>query len=77
MAEYQATLEQLRQLTPHDPVVVGALASAYAMNDRPTLALQTFRRFLERWPDDAGAAKARKGATEWSKSLMRSWQRWG
>ena len=64
MAEYQATLEQLSHLTPHDPVVVGALASAYAMNDRPTLALQTFRRFLERWPDDAGAAKARKGAAE-------------
>jgi tetratricopeptide (TPR) repeat protein len=64
MAEYQAILEQLSQLTPHDPEVVRGLAGAYAANDHPMLALRTFRRFLERWPDHAGAAKVREGAAE-------------
>lgn len=64
MPEYQATLEQLCALDPDDPEFVLGLASAYAANDRPTLALRTFRQFLERWPDHAEAAKAREAAAK-------------
>jgi tetratricopeptide (TPR) repeat protein len=64
MREYQATLEQLCVLEPDDPEFVLGLASAYAANDRPTLALRTFRQFLERWPDHADADKAREAAAK-------------
>ena len=64
MREYQATLEQLCVLEPDDPEFVLGLASAYAANDRPTLALRTFRQFLERWPDHADGAKAREAAAK-------------
>jgi tetratricopeptide (TPR) repeat protein len=64
MREYQAALEQLCVLEPDGPEFVLGLASAYAANDRPTLALRTFRQFLERWPDHADADKAREAAVK-------------
>ena len=64
MPEYQATLEQLCALEPDDPEFVLGLASAYAANDRPTLALRTFRQCVERWPDHAEADKAREAAAK-------------
>ena len=64
MPEYQATLEQLCELGPDDPEFALGLAGAYAANDRPTLALRTFRRFLERWPEHAAADKAREATVK-------------
>ncbi len=64
MPEQQAVLEQLSELRPDDPDSLLALAGAYAANDRPTLALKTFRCFIERWPEQADAENARQAAAQ-------------
>jgi tetratricopeptide (TPR) repeat protein len=58
--DYQRASERLIQLTPDDADVTLGLAGAYALNTRPALALRTFRRFIERFPDDPRAADVRK-----------------
>jgi tetratricopeptide (TPR) repeat protein len=58
MHGYQRACERLIKLLPNDPDVTVGLAGAYLTNFRPALALRTFRRFVERWPDDPRAAHA-------------------
>lgn len=54
---YQHAIERLSKLAPDDPEVALGLAGAYMTNLKPILALRSFRRFLERWPDDERAAE--------------------
>jgi tetratricopeptide (TPR) repeat protein len=49
---YQAAVERLLRITPNDVDLTLALGGAYLANLYPALALRTFRRALERWPDD-------------------------
>ena len=60
---YLDVCERLDRLNPHDPDLTYALASAYMVNVRPASALQTYRRFLDRWPQHEHAAEARKTLT--------------
>lgn len=48
---YEGACERLLKLIPDDPDLTLMLAGAYLTNLRPVLALHTFRRFLQRWPD--------------------------
>jgi tetratricopeptide (TPR) repeat protein len=64
MKGYQRACERLLPLEPDDPDVTIGLAGAYMLNVRPSLALRTFRRFLERFPDDPRAPDARKTVAE-------------
>ena len=57
---YQAVCEQLLKLTPRDPDITLMLAGAYLTNMRPALALRTFHRFLDRWPDHDQAGEVRE-----------------
>jgi tetratricopeptide (TPR) repeat protein len=61
---YQAACEQLVRVTPNDSDTTLGLAGAYLLNTRPALALQTFRRFLGRWPEHERADDARKAARD-------------
>jgi tetratricopeptide (TPR) repeat protein len=61
---YQHACERLVQLIPHDPDATLGLAGAYLLNSRPALALRTFRRFAERFPDHPRAADATKNAAD-------------
>jgi len=61
---YQVVCEQLLRLTPDDPDVTLMLAGAYLTNMRPALALRTFRRFLDRWPDHDQADEVRKAVAD-------------
>ncbi len=57
---YQVVCEQLLKLTPHDPDITLMSAGAYLTNMRPMLALRTFHRFLDRWPDHDRADEVRE-----------------
>jgi predicted Zn-dependent protease len=59
MRGYQTAAERLLRVTPNDPELTLALAGAYLGNIYPVLALQTFRRLVERWPDHEHAADVR------------------
>jgi len=61
---YQVACEQLLRLTPRDPDIALMLAGAYLTNMRPMLALRTFYRFLDRWPDHERAGEAREMVAE-------------
>jgi tetratricopeptide (TPR) repeat protein len=56
---YQDVCERLLKLTPDDPDITLMLGGSYLTNLRPMLALRTFRRFLDRWPDHERAAEVR------------------
>jgi len=60
MEDYQNACERLIRLTPGDPDVNLGLAGAYLSNVRPVLALRTFQRFLERFPEHPRAGEVRK-----------------
>ncbi|HZR98314.1 MAG TPA: tetratricopeptide repeat protein [Chloroflexota bacterium] len=60
MHGYQHAAERLLRVTPNDPDVMLGLAGAYLANIYPTLALRTFRRVLERWPEHERAAEIRE-----------------
>jgi len=62
--QYASVMERLVRLRPDDPKLNLALAGARILNLRPVLALQSFRRFLERWPNDEQADLARKTLEE-------------
>jgi len=64
MLRYQNACERLIRLTPGDPDVNLGLAGAYLSNVRPVLALRTFQRFLERFPEHPRAGEVRKTAAE-------------
>lgn len=61
---YQRAAERLLRLTPNDPDLTLGLAGAYLGNIYPALALRTFRRALERWPDDERADEVRAQVAE-------------
>jgi tetratricopeptide (TPR) repeat protein len=56
---YQRAAERLLRVTPNDPDLMIGLAGAYMGNLYPALALRTFRRALERWPEHERAADVR------------------
>lgn len=61
---YEAVCRRLLKITPNDPDLTLMLAGAYITNLRPALALRTFRRFLDRWPDHERADDARQTLAE-------------
>jgi len=60
MRRYEQACEQLLPFRADDPDVTLGLAGAYLKNARPALALRTFRRFLERWPEHERVADVRE-----------------
>lgn len=50
MLHYQYACERLIEIQPNNADATLGLAGAYMANVRPMLALQTFRRFIEIWP---------------------------
>ncbi len=62
----------LSKLEPHDPEVQLGLAGAFMTNIYPALALQTFRRFLARFPDHARAAEIRQIVADLEQGLAES-----
>jgi Flp pilus assembly protein TadD len=60
--DYRGVLRALVRLIrfdPDDPDLAVSLAGAYLSNERPALAMRTFRRFVERWPKSEQADYAR------------------
>jgi tetratricopeptide (TPR) repeat protein len=57
---YEHAIGRLIRLDPRDPDLNYGLATAYLMNDRPVLALQTFQDALRRWPSHPNADLVRK-----------------
>ncbi|HET6384499.1 MAG TPA: tetratricopeptide repeat protein [Armatimonadota bacterium] len=57
---YAAACERLLKLAPDDPGILTMLASAYLNLEQGAQAFLTFRRFLERWPDDSRAPEVRE-----------------
>lgn len=74
---FQVVSEMLRKVLPDDPEVLLSLAGAYLDNARPALAAQTFRHFLERWPEHPRAADARRAEDELEASLRGTLVGWG
>ena len=77
MRRYQPLAERLIRIRPDDPDLTVSLAGAYLSNFRLGLALRTFRRFLQRWPDHARAAAARKTVDELMPQLQEELERLG
>ncbi len=69
MQSYQNAAERLLKLTPKDADLTLGLAGAYMSNRHMVLALRTFRRFLEHWPNHARAAETRETAAELEQTL--------
>ena len=61
---YEAVCARLLKLRPYDADLTLVLAGAYLSNLRPVLALRTFRRFLDRWPDHDRADEVRGTVAE-------------
>jgi tetratricopeptide (TPR) repeat protein len=57
---YLEAMLALYKLRPNSPDINLGLAGAYLKNGRMALALQTFERFLDRWPGHPAADDARK-----------------
>jgi tetratricopeptide (TPR) repeat protein len=53
------TAAKLIRFDPDDPDLTFSLAGAYMGTERPAMALRTFRRFIERWPESEQADYAR------------------
>ena len=64
MFGYEWALYRLLQINRNNPDVVLGLAGAYMSNVRPALAIQTFEKFLRRWPDHENAQEARQSMEE-------------
>jgi tetratricopeptide (TPR) repeat protein len=60
----QVTCEQLVHLKPNDPDLALLLAGTYLANTHVVLGLRGFQRFLDRWPEHAEAAHARRMVAE-------------
>jgi tetratricopeptide (TPR) repeat protein len=57
---YLDACEKLVKLAPRDPDIALMLAGAYLRNAMPALALQTFQKALDRWPDHDRADEVRE-----------------
>lgn len=64
MRSYLHAMYRLHKLTPNRPDVKLGLAGGYLANNRPALALRTFRQFLKRWPKDERAADVHNTISE-------------
>jgi len=62
LAGVQRAAARLIRLEPDNADLTISLAGAYLANQRPALALRTFRHFCERWPEHERAADARETA---------------
>ncbi len=60
MHHYQYACERLIEIQPNNADATLGLAGAYLANVRPMLALQTFRRFVETWPQHKKAEEVRE-----------------
>jgi len=67
-AAYQAACERLVAIKPSAGFTL-MLAGAYLMNLMPLLALRTFHRFLDRWPDHPRADETRKTVADLQSNL--------
>ena len=66
---YQESCERLLKVIPDDADANFGLAGAYFLNARPMLALQTFRRCLEYWPEHERAPDARQAVAQLEKAF--------
>jgi tetratricopeptide (TPR) repeat protein len=57
---YLLSIYKLHGVTPNKAEIKAGLAGAYLFNGHLALALQTFRQFVQRWPNDERAGDARK-----------------
>ncbi|MCT7952359.1 tetratricopeptide repeat protein [Ancylothrix sp. C2] len=64
MLHYQYACERLIEIQPNNADATLGLAGAYMTNVRPMLALQTFRRFVETWPQHKKAEEVRETIRE-------------
>jgi tetratricopeptide (TPR) repeat protein len=62
--EYERYCAQLIQFQPDNPDLMIALAGAYLTNLRPALGLDTFRKFLARYPNHPRASEIRDDVAE-------------
>jgi tetratricopeptide (TPR) repeat protein len=69
--EHQEVCERLHRLVPGSAEITLMLGGAYLLNGRPMLALHTFRRALQRWPDHPKAEEVRHTATALEADLDR------
>ncbi|HNT77334.1 MAG TPA: tetratricopeptide repeat protein [Anaerolineae bacterium] len=60
MNNYQRILQEMIELEPDDPLLWKDLADTYLLTLYPVLALQTYRQYLQRWPDHEDAASVRE-----------------
>jgi tetratricopeptide (TPR) repeat protein len=65
---YLRAAKDLVDVAPRADFVL-SLAGAYLTNVFPVLALRTFQRFLERWPDHPRAAEARQMAADLEREM--------
>lgn len=70
---HQAACERLLKIIPRDPATLQALAGSYLINERPALALRTFRRFLDLYPDDEDAEEMHAMVIEVEAELKAFW----
>ncbi|MBW4682429.1 MAG: tetratricopeptide repeat protein [Microcoleus vaginatus WJT46-NPBG5] len=61
---YQHTCERLLKIDPNNANATLGLAGSYLANFRPMLAIRTFRRFVERWPNDRRIADVNQTIAE-------------
>jgi tetratricopeptide (TPR) repeat protein len=69
LREHLATCERLHSVVPNDPDVPLMLAGSCMANAYPALALRTFRRFLERWPEDPRNDEVRQTVADLEETL--------
>jgi tetratricopeptide (TPR) repeat protein len=69
MQKHQRYIERLARLEPDEPDILLGLAGSYLKNLRPALALRTFRRFLEKWPDHSRAKQAQQTVADLEANL--------
>jgi Flp pilus assembly protein TadD len=70
LEKYQYYIEQLSRIAPETPETLLGLAGAYLSNFYPALALQTFRRFLAKYPDHERAGEVRQTVTSLETALQ-------
>ncbi|WP_257452659.1 tetratricopeptide repeat protein [Archangium lipolyticum] len=69
MQRYQTAVERLSALRPDDPDLALAAGAAALVNLYPVIALQSFRRFLARWPSHPNAAETRQTLEQLEKAV--------
>jgi len=67
---YLLSIYKLHALTPNKANIKAGLAGAYLANGHLALALQTFRQFIQRWPNDERAGDAREAITQLEEGLV-------